>query len=109
LSYFVTFIDDHSRQVWAFVLKSIDQVLDVFKHLHAIVERELGRLLKCVRIDNDGEYKGPLENYCKEHGIKLEKTIPKTPQHNGVVERMNYTISDRIRCMLSHAKLPKAF
>jgi len=43
-SYFVTFIDDHSRKVWAFVLKSKDQVLDVFKYLHASVEREIGRL-----------------------------------------------------------------
>ena len=107
-SYFVTFIDDHSRKVWAFVFKSKDQVLDVFKHLHASVERETDKLLKCVRADNDGEYKGPFENYCKEHGIKLNKTIPKTPQHNGVAERMNRTINDRIRCMLSHAKFPKA-
>ncbi|KAL6533177.1 hypothetical protein OROMI_027289 [Orobanche minor] len=29
--YFVTFIDDHSRKVWAYTLKSKDQVLDVFK------------------------------------------------------------------------------
>ena len=28
--------------------------------------------------NNGGEYKGPLGNYCREHGIKLEKTIPKT-------------------------------
>jgi len=33
-SYFVAFNDDHSRKVWTFVLKSKDQVLDVFKHLH---------------------------------------------------------------------------
>lgn len=26
---FVTFIDDHSRKVWAFALKSKDPVLDV--------------------------------------------------------------------------------
>lgn len=28
---------------------------------------------------------------------------------NGVSERMNRTIVERIRCMLSHAKLPKSF
>ena len=28
--YYVTFIDDYSRKVWAYALKSKDQVLDVF-------------------------------------------------------------------------------
>ncbi|KAG6772135.1 hypothetical protein POTOM_023531 [Populus tomentosa] len=90
-------------------LKFKDQVIDVFKDFHARVERETGRKLKCIRSDNGGEYRGPFEKYCREHGIKLEKTIPKTPQQNGVVERMNKTIVEKIRCLLSHTKLPKSF
>ena len=78
--YFVTFIDDHSRKVWGFALKTKDQVLDSFKELHAIIERETSRKLKAIRADNGGEYKGPFECYCKLHGILLEKTVPKTPQ-----------------------------
>ena len=54
--YFVTFIDDHSRKLWAYVLKTKDQVLSVFKELHARVERETGRKLKAVKADNGGEY-----------------------------------------------------
>ena len=84
-------------------------MLDVFKHFHASVESETGRRLKCIRANNGGEYWGPFEQYCREHGIRLEKSIPKTPQHNGVAERMNHTINDMIHCMLSHAKLSKAF
>ena len=78
--YFVTFIDDHSRKVWAFALKSKDQVFEIFKHFHASVERETRRQLKCIRSDNGGEYKGPFEYYCKTHGIKLERIVPKIPQ-----------------------------
>ena len=37
--YFVTFIDDHSRKMWAYALKSKDQALDVFKGFHVKVER----------------------------------------------------------------------
>jgi hypothetical protein len=107
--YYVTFIDDHSRKVWVFSLKTKDQVLDVFKAFHMKVERETGRQLKCVRADNGGEYRGRFEEYCRSHGIRLEKTVSKTPQHNGVAERMNRTICERIRCMLSHAKLSKSF
>lgn len=35
--------------------------------------------------------------------------MPKTPEHNGVEKRMNHTINDMIRCMLSHIKLSKSF
>ena len=108
-SYFVTFIDDHSRKVWAFALKTKDQVQEIFKQFHVKVERETGRRLKCVRADNGGEYRGPFEEYCKKYGIRLEKSVPKTPQHNGVAERMNRTICERVRCMLSNAKLPSSF
>ena len=45
----------------------------------------------------------------KLHDIQLENTIPKTPQQNGVAKRMNRTIEKRIRCILSHSKLPKSF
>ena len=55
------------------------------------------------------EYRGPFKAYCKLHGIRLEKTPPKTPQLSGLAERMNRTIKARVRCMLSHAKLPKFF
>jgi hypothetical protein len=44
------------------------------------IEREIGRKLKCVRTDNEGEYRGPFETFCKNNDIKLEKIVPKTPQ-----------------------------
>ena len=41
--YYVTFIDDHSRKAWEYVLKSKDQVLDVFKDFHVNVERQTSK------------------------------------------------------------------
>lgn len=107
--YFITFIDDFVRKVWCFTLKSKDQILDVFKNFQNKVERETCRQLKCVRAENGGEYRGSFESYYKSYGIRLEKTVPNTPQKNGVVERMNRSITERVRCMLSNAKLPKSF
>ena len=46
--YFVTFIDDHSRKIWVYTLKTKDQVLEVFKQFHALVERQFGEKLKCI-------------------------------------------------------------
>ncbi|GJV75560.1 retrovirus-related pol polyprotein from transposon TNT 1-94, partial [Tanacetum coccineum] len=87
----------------------LDQVLDVFKKFHALVERQKGKKLKCIRSDNGGEYIGPFDAYCREHGIQHQKTPPKTPQLNGLAERMNKTLVERVRCLLSHAGLPASF
>ena len=54
--YFVTFIDDHSKKLWAFILGSKDHVFDVFKEFHTSIEREKRKKLRCIRVDNDGEY-----------------------------------------------------
>jgi hypothetical protein len=81
----------------------------VFKVFYTKVKREIGRQLKCVCVDNGVEYRGPFEEYCKSHGIRLEKTVPKTSQYNGIAESMNITICEKIKCMLSHGKLPKHF
>ena len=39
----------------------------------------------------------------------MEKTIPGTPQQNGVVERMSITLNERARSMRLHAGLPQTF
>ena len=71
--YFVTFIDDYSRKLWVYALKSKDQVLEKFEEFHASVERQSGKKLKCICTDNGGEYCGPFDIYCKHHGIAHQK------------------------------------
>ena len=75
-----------------------------------MVEREKEKPLKCLRSDNGGEYtSNEFKSYCSEKGIRHEKTAPGTPQQNGVAERMNRTIVEKIRCMSRMANLPKSF
>ena len=55
--YFVTFIYDYSRKEWVgMTLRYKYQVLYVFKLFHVSVGREMGKSLKCIKKDNDGEY-----------------------------------------------------
>ena len=63
--------------------------MSVFKELHARVKRETDQKLKVVRVDNGGEYRGQFEEYCQLKGIRLEYTVPKMPELNGLAERMN--------------------
>ena len=75
-----------------------------------MVETETGNPLKRIWTDNGGEYiSREFKEYFSKHGIRHEKTVPSTLQHNGVVERMNQTIVEKVRCMLKLAKLPKSF
>ena len=102
--YFVTFIVDFSRKVWVYVLNTKDQVLSVFKQFQVSVESETEKKIKCLHTDNGGEYIGPFDAYCKEQGIRHQFTPLKTPQLNCLAERMNMTIVERVRCLLSIAK-----
>jgi transposase InsO family protein len=104
------FIDDASRKVLDFRIKREDKVLRTLQKFHMVVERETNKLLICNIIDNGGEYfSKSFEEYCSKRGIKHVKTFPCTPQQNGMVERMNRTIVEKVRSMLSNPYFPKYF
>ncbi|WVZ16376.1 hypothetical protein V8G54_009358 [Vigna mungo] len=108
--YFVTFIDDHSRKVWTYFLKNKSEVFEAFKIWKAMVENETGLKIKKLRSDNGGEYEDTrFKKFCYEHGIRMERTVPGTPQHNGVAERMNRTLTERARSLRLQSGLPKQF
>ncbi|KAK9209952.1 hypothetical protein WN944_002321 [Citrus x changshan-huyou] len=108
--YMVTFIDDYSRRCWVYPIKKNSDVFPVFKEYKARVELESGKRIKCLRTDNGGEYTdGEFLAFCKQEGIQRQFTVAYTPQQNGVVERMNMTLTERIRVMLKTAGLPNLF
>ena len=108
--YFLTFTDDKSRYSWVFILRSKDQVFDRFQEWKAQVEKSSQKKIKTIRTDNGGEYTSTkFETYQKSEGIRHELTVPKTPEQNGVAERLNRTLVEMSRSMLIDAKLPKAF
>jgi transposase InsO family protein len=92
--------------VWVYLLKRKDDIFIVFKQFRDLVEKSTGRSIKCLRIDNGGEYTSiEFKNYFKEARIERHKTTAYTPQQNNVVEHMNNTLLERERTMLSNAKL----
>ncbi|KAL5752812.1 hypothetical protein ACOSQ2_023319 [Xanthoceras sorbifolium] len=106
--YYVTFIDDSTRKVWVYFLKKKSEVFDTFRKWKAMVENETGLKIKRLRSDNGGEYRDSrFREFCANSGIKMEKTVPMTPQQNGIAERMNRTLNERARSMRLHAGLPK--
>ena len=109
-SYFLTFTDDHSRYGHVYLLKYKSEVFEKFKEYKSEVENQLGQSIKVIRSDRGGEYLSQeFQDYLKENGILSQWTPPYTPQLNGVSERINRTLLDMVRSMMSHANLPKSF
>uniref|UniRef100_A0A1X7U6J2 Integrase catalytic domain-containing protein n=1 Tax=Amphimedon queenslandica TaxID=400682 RepID=A0A1X7U6J2_AMPQE len=107
--YFLTLIDDKTQFVWVYVLKRKSDVFSKFCEWKAYVEQSTGRSLKVLLMDNGGEFtSNEFEEYLRK-GVKHELTIPKCPQQNGVVERLNRTLVEMVKSMLSGAKLPQRF
>lgn len=108
--YFLSIIDDYSKRVEFLPISNKSQVFLKFKEFAAWAENQIGRKIKNIRSDNSTEFINKhFQSYCRDNGINQQTSVPYTPQQNGVAERYNRTILDRIRCMLFDADLPKKF
>src|SRR3984885_12829257 len=108
--YLILFIDDFSRFVWLGLMKHKDEAFEKFKSFKALVENESGHKIKCLRSDRGGEFtSNEFFDFCEEHGIRREFSTARTPQQNGVVERMNRTIQQMARAMLDESGTPATF
>ena len=60
--------------------------------------------MKYLRTDNGLEYcNRKFDELCKATGVKRHRTCAYILQQNGVSERMNRTIMERVRCMLAES------
>lgn len=108
--YFLTLIDDFSTKLWIFTLKSKDEVFERFLEWKTQIENKTGKKIKYLRTDNGLEYLNEkFINLCKSSGISRHLTVVGTPQQNGLAERFNRTLLERVRCMLSNSNLPRVF
>ena len=106
-NYFATFSDNYSQCCAVYFLKQKSEVLDKFKEFEAIVTHECGHSVGTLRTDNGGAYLSrEFEAYLRSKGIRHKLTIAHTPEQNGVAERMNRTLLESARAMITHAGLP---
>jgi Reverse transcriptase (RNA-dependent DNA polymerase)/Integrase core domain len=111
--YFLVFVDDYSRYVWVWFLKSKDKVacsaaIKEFKHF---AENQFGRKIKRMRTDNgSGEFANTEWDWIiSEAGIQHEPAPPYHKDRNGVSERMIRTLKEMATSMLAQAGLPPRY
>nr|GEW47634.1 retrotransposon protein, putative, Ty1-copia subclass [Tanacetum cinerariifolium] len=108
--YFLSIVDDYSRRVWVYILKFKHEAFEKFKEWKQLVENQTGMTVKKLRTDNGLEfYNREFKQLCIESGITRHLTVTGMPQQNGLAERMNRTLKDKVRCLLIQSGFPKTF
>ncbi|CAI5951656.1 unnamed protein product [Closterium sp. NIES-65] len=111
LRYVLTLKDDFTNYLWVAPLVRRSDMQAVFTAWHREMKTKLPtKPLATLRTDNGGEYTAnAFTEYLSSHGVIHETSLPHTPQQNGVAERVNRTLMDKVRTMTTGASLSSTF
>jgi transposase InsO family protein len=108
--YILIIVDDYSHYAWVFFLESKDEVFEHVQSLALRMNNEHPNCLKAIHSDNAIEFRNAsFDQFCLEHGVDLQFSAPRVPQHNGVVERKNRTLVKMVRMMLDEHRTSRCF
>ena len=108
--WFVTFIDDHTRSCWVYLMNSKYEVEQIFKKIYAFIETQFQTKISILKIDNGTEYYNEcLGSFLQKKGIQHQSTCRDTPQQNGIAERKNCHLLEVARVLMISMNVPKYF
>ena len=91
-------------------MKTKDEAFEAFVSWKKTVETQSERKVKKLKIDNGLEFCNQrFDEFCRKEGMVKHITCTYTPQQNGVDERLNMTIMNKFRSMLSESGLRQKF
>ena len=106
----MTFIDDHTRCIWVYLLHRKSDVLPVITQFFQMIKTQFDVIVRALRSDNAKEYvSDALVSHLSSQGILQQLTCPYTPEQNGVAERKNRSLIGMVRCMLRGMRVPKSY
>ncbi|GJR21601.1 ribonuclease H-like domain-containing protein [Tanacetum coccineum] len=86
--YFLTVVDDYTRAVWVYLIKSKDEVSHIITIFYNLIENQFKRKINVFKSDNGTEFVNQTINkLCADKGIIHQTSCAYTPQQNGIVER----------------------
>ena len=86
------------------------EAFDKFREWKTLVEYQTRKRIKHLRTDNDLEFcNDEFTSYCTKIGIMRHRTCRETPQQNGVAEKINGTLLNKVRFMLAESGMGKRF
>jgi len=106
--YYLSFIDDHNKFVWVYLLRHKSQVFQCFQDFQQLVERKFDQKIKAIQTDWGGEYQA-LSTFFKRVGITHLVSCPHAHQQNGSAERKHRHIVEVGLSLLAHSSMPLKF
>ena len=105
--YGLSVVDEFSRAVSIVLLKRKSDAADQLIPLINSLQVRTGRVLQRFHSDGGGEFVNEqMKSFFTNNGTRITHTTAHTPQHNGIVERMNRTLFDMVRSMMIHSQAP---
>ena len=106
--WFITFIDDHTRITWVYLLRHKSETCQVFKNFHKMIQTQYQTSIRTLRTDNGTEYfNTTLNPYLLQNGIVHQSSCVDTPQQNGVAEMKNRHILEVAHAIMFNMNIPK--
>nr|GEY52168.1 retrovirus-related Pol polyprotein from transposon TNT 1-94 [Tanacetum cinerariifolium] len=105
--YILVIVDDYSMFTWVMFLRTKNETPEVIIKLIKQLQIRLNKTVRNICIDNGTEFVNRhLIQYYESVSISHQKSVPRTPQQNRVVERRNRTFVEIARTMLIFSKAP---
>ena len=108
--WFVSFIDDHTRLTWVFLMKEKSKTGQIFKNFKNMIQTQFQSKIQILKSDNAMDYfNSILGEYLGKEGIVHLSSCVDTPQQNGIAERKNRHLLEVARSLMFSTNVPKLF
>lgn len=104
--YYITFLDDFSKELQVKLLRNRKGLYKVLKELIELSENQADTKVKRIHADNEFKSK-EIETLFTNKGILITYSSPYSHEQNGGAERINRTLFNKVRALLIASNLPK--
>jgi hypothetical protein len=106
-SYFLTITDRGTRTIWVYPIKFKAEALDILISFYKLIETQFSTKIKAIRLDNAKEFKSnKWALFCTNKGIICEYTSPYSAPQNGISERLNRFLIERLIAISKEKSIP---
>ena len=108
--WFVTFIDEHTRHTWVYLMRDKSEVFSLFVTFYNMISNLFDTKIRILQSDQGREYvNNDFKKFFTEKGIIHHMSCVHTSPQNGLAKRKNRHLLNVTRSLLFTHNVPKNF